>query len=207
MRLLERFGAPLGATAKIIDGQHSGMFHSGGTSPKPDMLPVAGSEEGQAGGHRPNVVVAVTGTNLDTEVVTLGCNLAKVKKSNVYLVYGIEVPRKLPIDAEMPEATAAASEALERATRVAEQMHVKVEPEIVQSRHVGQSLVDEAKAHECALLIVGLPYQVGMGGHFDLGEVADYALKNAPCRVWLVRGRPEEVAQKADWPESVGAAR
>src|SRR5215469_18656852 len=50
VRLLERFGAPLGSTAKIIDGQHAGMFHSGGMNPKPDMLPVAGSEEGQAGG-------------------------------------------------------------------------------------------------------------------------------------------------------------
>jgi nucleotide-binding universal stress UspA family protein len=83
-------------------------------------------------------------------------------------------------------------------------------PEIVQSRHFGQSLVDETKAHECALLIVGLPYQSGLGGHFDLGETAEYALKNANCRVWLVRGqRPEGPvpAPKAERPDVVGAAR
>lgn len=193
MRLLERVGFPLGHATKIIDGQHTGLIHSNGNAPKPDVLPIEG-EDGERPTSKRNIVVAVTGAQLDCEVVSLACMVAKSKKASVYAVYGIEVPRKLAIDADMPEQTTAANEALASAAQVGEKLHVHVEPEIIQSRNFGQSLVDEAKAHECSLVIVGLPYHVGLGGNFDLGEAADYALKNAPCRVWLVRGQREEPA-------------
>ncbi len=174
--------------------------------PKPDMLPMAG-DEGKNPHWKRNIVVAVTGDDLDTEIVTLACNLAKTKKVNVYAVYGIQVPRKLAIDAEMPEETVTATRTLGRAEQVAEQMHQHLEPEILQSRNIGQSLVDEAKAHDCSLVILGLPYNVGVGGHFDLGDTADFVLKNSPCRVWLVRGQQNEPSQVEGEQEAVGAAR
>ena len=207
--LLQRLGFPSGQVAKIVDGHHPDQLHTSSATPKADMLPIDG-EDGQGATCRRNVVVAISGNELDTELVTLACNVAKQKKAAIYAVYGIEVPRKLAIDAEMPDETNAAGEAIERAAQVADQMHMRLVPEIVQSRHFGQSLVDETKAHECALLIVGLPYHIGLGGHFDLGETAEYALKNANCRVWLVRGqRPEGAAPtaKAERPDTVGAAR
>ena len=213
MGLLERLGFPTGHATKIIDGHHPGQLHTSGKTPKPDMLPIPEGEDGQQAHGPRNILVAVTGTELDNEVMTLACNLSKKKKGNVFAVYGIEVPRKLPIDAELPDQTEAASEALDQAAQVAEQISVRIEPEIIQSRNFGQSLVDEAIAHDCALLIVGLPYRLGVGGHFDLGDAADYVLKNAPCRVWLVRGqrkdveaRPEQ-GERADRTEHVGATR
>lgn len=165
--------------------------------PKPDMLPIEG-EDGKIANCRRNIVVAINGTDLDTELLSLAGNIGKAKKANVFVVYGIEVPRKLAIDAEMPEETASGDRALRRARQVADQMHVDVETEIVQSRNLGQSLVDEVKAHECALVILGLPYHVGMGGHFDLSETADYVLKNAPCRVWLVRGQKTAATESGE---------
>jgi nucleotide-binding universal stress UspA family protein len=191
VRLLERVGFPLGHATKIIDGQHPGLAYSNGNTPKPDVLPIE-SEDGERATSKRNIVVAVTGAALDCEVVSLACMVAKTKKASVYAVYGIEVPRKLAIDADMPEHTDAANEALASAAQVGEKLHVHIEPEIIQSRNFGQSLVDEAKAHECSLVILGLPYHVGLGGNFELGETAEYALKNAHCRVWLVRGQPEE---------------
>ena len=195
MGLLERLGLPAGRATKIIDGLHPEQLHTSGNTPKPDMLPLPEGDDGQHAHTKRNVLVAVTGHDLDCETVTMACNIAKMKKAAIYAIYGIEVPRKLAIDAELPQETEAASEALERATSVADQMHMHVAPEIVQSRNFGQSLVEEARAHECALIILGLPYHLGLGGHFDLGEAADYVLKNAPCRVWLVRGQRPESAE------------
>jgi len=205
--LLERFGLPGGRAAKVIDGHHP-QLHSGVNTPmpKPDMLPLQG-EDGKNVTSKPSIVVAITGGDLDTELVTLGSTIAKTKKGNLFVVYGIQVPRKLAIDAEMPEETRAASEALEMAKGVADQLHVHVEPEIIQSRNIGQCIVEEVRVHECSLLILGLPYHIGMGGHFDLGETADYVLKNAPCRVWLIRGRQAESQRIEEQPEGVGAAR
>jgi nucleotide-binding universal stress UspA family protein len=212
--LFERLGIPAGHATKIIDGQHPHTPHAGGgTAPKADMLPLPEGDDGKAAFCKRNILVAVSGKELDTEIVTLACNLSKTKKGSVFVVFGIEVPRKLPIDAELPEETATASTALETAASVAQQVQVHIEPEIIQSRHFGQSLVEEAIAHECVLLIVGLPYQIGVGGNFDLGETADYVLKNAPCKVWLVRGQRAELGTQSEQSErserrqSVGAAR
>lgn len=210
MGLLERLGLPTGRAAKIIDGLHPEQPHTSGNTPKPDMLPLPAGEDGQRPNPKRNVLVAITGHDLDCETMTMACNIAKTKKAGVYAIYGIEVPRKLAIDAELPQETETASEALERAAAVADQMHMRIDPEIVQSRNFGQSLVEEARAHECALVILGLPYHLGVGGHFDLGEAADYVLKNAPCRVWLVRGqRPEgaDRSERTERRESVSANR
>lgn len=191
MRLFERVGFPLGHATKIIDGQHPGL-HLNGSAPKADALPLPDGDDGERAAAKANIVVAINGSALDCEVMTLACMVAKSKKASVYVVYGIEVPRKLAIDADMPQETQTANAALATVAKVAEQLHVSIDPEIIQSRNFGQSLVEEAKAHECSLVILGLPYHIGLGGNFDLGETADYALKSAPCRVWLVRGTPEE---------------
>jgi nucleotide-binding universal stress UspA family protein len=206
--LLERLGFPTGQTAKIIDGHHPAQLSTNGNMPKPDMLPLPSAEEGKGAQTKRNVLVAISGKELDTELVTLGCTLAKVKKASLFVLYGIEVPRKLAMDAEMPAETATATSALERAAAIAEQMHVHIEPEIIQSRNFGQSMVDEASAHDCALLILGLPYHLGLGGHFDLGDTAEYVLKHAPCRVWLIRGQPPEAAAaRSEREEPIAATR
>src|SRR5260370_182938 len=66
----------------------------------------------------------------------------------------------------------------------------------------------EEGAHEGGRLILGLAYHLGMGGHFDLGDTAEYVLKHAPCRVWLIRGRPPEAGeQRSESEEPVAAMR
>lgn len=204
MGLLERLVSPNGRAAKVIEGQHPGGHHAGANenTPKPDLLPLSGEQEQLHMKQRCNILVAVTGTELDREIMTLACNVAQQKHGDVYAIYGIEVPRTLAVDAEMPDETQLAGDALERAAAVAQQLGVHIEPEIVQSRHFGQSLVDEAEAHHCALLVLGMPYKLSFGGNFTYGNTVEFALKNAPCRVWLVRGQaPEKADAKAEASE------
>jgi nucleotide-binding universal stress UspA family protein len=155
-----------------------------------------------------SILVAVGGCELDREVTTLACKVAKEKNARLFAVYGIEVPRTLAIDDELPEQTERAHQALERAAEVAERAGVELESEVVQSRHFGHSLVDEASLHDCALLIMGLPYKQGVGGQIQGAETLDYVLKNALCKVWVVRGSPpEKAAQRVEPVERTLAVR
>jgi nucleotide-binding universal stress UspA family protein len=136
-----------------------------------------------------NVLVAIHGDEMDDELVKLGCMMARVKKGRVFGVYGVEVPRTLPVDATLPEVTEKAGEALEHAVSLAEGANSEIEPEIVQSRNYGHSLVDEAEAHQCGLIILGIPYRTDRSGRFDPGETVPYVLTHAKCRVWVIRGQ------------------
>ena len=195
MGLLERL-VPQRKAAKVIEGLHLMENHPGAneSTPRPDMMPLPNERDPQC---PKNVLVVVTGSEQDRELITLACTIAKMKKSQVYAVFGIEVPRTLPVDAEMAKESDEGSAALDHATAVATQLNFPIEPEIVQSRSLGQSFVDESDVHSCSLIILGLPYRLGRTGQVCLDDTAQYVLKNAPHRVWLVRGEPEH-QERAD---------
>ncbi|MEO7002471.1 MAG: universal stress protein [Ktedonobacterales bacterium] len=205
MKILDRLVPAQGRAAKVIDGQHpeSSQMRPIVNATRPDMLSLPADATGRPMQGYCNIIVGVTGAELDRETVSVACILAKTKKVEAFAIYGIEVPRTQPIDAEMANETNAASVALERARAIAEQVGADLEPEIVQSRSFGQSLVDESEAHGCALIILGVPYRLGHSGQFQISETADYVLKHARCKVWIVRDKNSE---KDAHPERVEAA-
>lgn len=188
--LFERL-VPQRRAARVIDGLHLAENHPGAneSTPRPDMMPLPDEQDPQC---KKNVLVVVTGSEQDRELITLACTIAKKKKSQVFAVFGIEVPRTLPVDADMTRESEQGNTALDAAMSVAAQLNFPIEPEIVQSRSLGQSFVDEGEVHGCSLIILGLPYRFGRTGQVCLDDTAQFVLKNAAHRVWLVRGEPQE---------------
>ena len=205
MKIFDRLVPAQGRAAKVVDGQHpeSSRARLVDNAIRPDMLPLPADAQGRPVQAHCNIIVGVTGSELDRETVSVACTLAKTKKVEAFAIYGIEVPRTQPIDAEMADETRQASEALDRAVAIAGQVGADLEPEIVQSRSFGQSLVDESEAHGCALIILGVPYKLGHSGQFQISEAADYILKHARCKVWIVRG---QIAGPVARPARVEAA-
>lgn len=138
-----------------------------------------------------NVLVALHADEMDDELVRLGCLMAKARHGRVFGIYSVEVPRTLPIGAPLLEAIEKAEKALERALELAEGAQCELEPEIVQGRHSGHSLVEEAAAHRCGLIILGIPYRPDRSGRFDLGQTVPYVLRHAACRVWVIRSQQD----------------
>jgi nucleotide-binding universal stress UspA family protein len=161
--------------------------------PQANILPLTAEERGQAPARQRNILVALTDTAIDDEAVSVACSLARKRKVEAFAVFGIQVPRKRALDDEMPEETDKANRTLDAAKEVAEQLQAPLETEIVHTRHLGQALIQEAVDHDCALIVMGVPYQVGVNGQFALSETAEYVLKHAPSRVWLVRGPCDSV--------------
>ena len=130
------------------------------------------------------ILVPVTGTPVDDDTMRLACQLAKKNKGKIWAVYVITVKRSLPLDAEIRSETTKAEEILDHISTVAEEADYEVETDLLQSREVGPTIVDEAVEREVDLIIMGLSYKRRFG-QFSLGNVLPYVLQNAPCQVIL----------------------
>ena len=139
-----------------------------------------------------SILVPVAGHPIDEEAVQLACRVAKATKGRVYAVYVIEVTRTLPLNAEIEPDVRKAEAVLDQVERLAEELDFEVESELLQAREVGPAVVDEAIERGADLIVLGVPYKKRFG-EFNLGKVAPYVLKNAPCRVWLVRQAISEI--------------
>jgi nucleotide-binding universal stress UspA family protein len=138
-------------------------------------------------------VIALTGGRVDTETVRMAVELARSSKAELVGVHVVQIDWTQPLDADIASASEEAQRVLDQAESLAERLGQRMESVLVQARAVGAALVDEAVEREADLLILGLPYRTRFGGDFALGRWILYALKNAPCAVWVVREpMPEE---------------
>jgi nucleotide-binding universal stress UspA family protein len=133
-----------------------------------------------------DIAVVLCGDKLDGNLVYLGCQMAKGAKRKVHLVHVIEVPRALPLKAVLTQESERADKLLNAAMEIAEKVGCDAVAEVVQARDAGPAIVDEAKDHHCALILIGL-VRNGQKPAPDLGKNVQYVLTNAPCRVWLVQ--------------------
>src|SRR5213080_2720476 len=136
-----------------------------------------------------DIAVVVEGKKLDNELVRLACLMAKKAKRKVHLVHIIEVPRTLPLKAVLTKESEHADKLLTDALTIADEAGCEAVAEVVQTRDAGPAIVDEAKDHGCALILLGLVRnaQKGHGMGNDLGRTVPFVLANAPCRVWVVQ--------------------
>jgi nucleotide-binding universal stress UspA family protein len=132
------------------------------------------------------ILVPVNGSPTDHEAIGLACRIAKANKGKVFAIYVIEVKRTLPLDAEVIQEREKSERVLEDAEKVAEESGFQIEAELLQARDVGQVIVDEAVERVVDLIIMGAPFKKHFG-EFDLGRTVPYVLRNAPCRVWVMR--------------------
>ena len=136
------------------------------------------------------ILVPVDGSEASMEAVALACSLGKRNKGKVYVVHVIEVKRSLPLDADLSDEAAQGEEILSQAEKIADDQDFEVQGELLQAREAGHAVVDEAAERRADVIIIGLEAERPFGG-FQLGRLPQYALKNAPCHVWLWRQAPE----------------
>lgn len=160
-----------------------------------------------------NILVPVFGTGLDDDIVATAGRLAAAEseqakgnggEARLALVYVIELPLSLPLDAELPPARAEeARRALERARDVAEEYEgVGVSAEVVRARSVGAGIVEAARHSGAEAIVIGgePPTRIRGGATLggigaarpeEIGAATQYVLKKAPCQVLLTA--PPEV--------------
>jgi basic amino acid/polyamine antiporter, APA family len=165
-----------------------------------------------------NILVPVFGTKFDDDIVATAGRLAAAEQeesgdadadARLDVVYVIEVPLTLPLDAVLPpEREAEAQRALERAREVGEEYEdVDVTTEVIRARKVGAGILEAARRSGAEAIVIGgepptkirggaMIGGIGAAKPEEIGAATEYVLKKAPCRVLLTA--PPETA-----PESV----
>ena len=79
----------------------------------------------------------VCGNSADEETVKLACDLAKKNKAQLYVLYVIEVPRTLPLDAQIDSEIQKAEELLTRKEDIATDYDHDIETDLLQTQEAG----------------------------------------------------------------------
>ncbi len=132
------------------------------------------------------ILVAVDGGDADKDAIRLACRLARETKGKVFVVHVIEVRRALPLNAELQTDAEQGERILRRAGDCADECDCKIETDLLQAREPGPAIVNEIAEKQIDLLLMGMSYRTKFG-HFEIGETIPYVLKNAPCRVVVLR--------------------
>ena len=140
-----------------------------------------------------SILVPVKPGRESEEAIDFACRLAAERRSSIAAVSVITVPLELPLDAELPEAEAAANEALDSAVAIGELYGVDVVGRLLRARKPGRAIVREAERRQTEIIVLGAPRSARPGTAI-FSDTVDYILKNAPCRVMVVAGRKAAAA-------------
>jgi len=133
-----------------------------------------------------HILVPVNGTSTDEEAIRFACRLALRPRASVLAVTVVEVPRGLALSTVEGPQVANAERLLGRAEEIGRDYDIDVKGEILQAREAAPAIVDEIKAREIDLAVVGLTYRERFGD-FYMGGTVLHILQHAPCRVFLLR--------------------
>ena len=132
------------------------------------------------------MLVAVSGTRTDPDVVSLAATIARPTKAEVLVVHVIEVPWNLALDAVLDAALERGEALLSAAAKVAHDAGIKVEVELLQAREAAAAIVDTAREQRADLIIVGMPYRRRLGRVY-IGRTVQSVYVKAPCAVLAYR--------------------
>jgi nucleotide-binding universal stress UspA family protein len=136
------------------------------------------------------VIVPVTGDSEDEKILALANELSVRNQVSITLVFVVEVPQALPLDADLPVEIDKGEVVLAKAEQLASNLlsanHQHISTDLLQARSAGAAIVDEAIERGADAILMAARVRV-VHGRPSTGETAAYVLKNAPCDVVILR--------------------
>ena len=126
------------------------------------------------------ILAIITGSTADEYVATPASRLAKQMKSEVNLLYVIEVDRKLPIDMEVPAETEKGEIALSKIEEVMSRFKVKSKGEILQARFSGSAILSQSENIGADTIILAHSKNIS-DNLYD--NICEYVTDNTKCDV------------------------
>jgi nucleotide-binding universal stress UspA family protein len=137
------------------------------------------------------ILVPVHGGALDEYAVNLAASVCDQKGgTDLTLVYVVEVPQRLALDADLPCEIEDGEAVLQSARRFAESIPGakwrKIATELLQARVASSAIVDESIERGADAIVLSAANR-RRRGTLTQGDTVPFVLDNAPCNVLLVR--------------------
>ena len=124
--------------------------------------------------------------DIGEEMVATAIALAKAHEVEVQAITVVRVPRRFPMEGDLPPDVAARVDAsLEEARALGEDHGVEVHTGVVRARSIGHAIVEEARAREADLIVLGSSPRWRRHSRF-FSPTVDFVLRHAPCEVMVV---------------------
>lgn len=133
-----------------------------------------------------HIVVPVQGDDLSDRLVALASQMAKYRGASMDVLYVIEVPLTLPINAITPAQWHRAEETFAKAERIAHKYDVKISKRVQPARQAGQSIVEYTRENNADLVMLSdVPKSNHRGTRY--ARSVEYVFQHAPCEVIIDR--------------------
>jgi nucleotide-binding universal stress UspA family protein len=137
------------------------------------------------------LLVPVHGGALDQYAIDLAASISDRKGgTDLTLVYVVEVPQRLALDAELPCDIEEGESVLNDARQYAESLKGtkwrKISSELLQARLASAAIVDESIERGSDVIVLATANR-RRRGTLTQGDTVPFVLDNAPCNVLIVR--------------------
>jgi basic amino acid/polyamine antiporter, APA family len=132
------------------------------------------------------ILVPMKVGDIGEEMVATAIALAKADPAEVQAITVVRVPRRFPLEGELPPDVAAKVEAsLSEARGLGEDHGVEVRTDVVRARSIGHAILEEARSREADLIVLGSSARWRRQSRF-FSPTVDFVLRHAECEVMVV---------------------
>ncbi len=137
------------------------------------------------------ILVPVHGGALDEYAINLAASVCEENgRTDLTLVYVVEVPQRLALDAELPCDIETGESVLQDARQYAESLKTvkwrKIATELLQARMASSAIVDESIERGADAIVISTANR-RRRGTLTQGDTVPFILDNAPCNVLVIR--------------------
>lgn len=132
-----------------------------------------------------NILIPTDGMKAGEDVIEFICSIQKVIAAVIHVIYVLEVPRNLPLDADLPDKLATAKAAIDKAITIAQKYRVVLNTSIVYARSAEDAVISTAADLKCDVIAIAQD-------NHKLGIFADTAAaiyQKAKCNIWLFNNK------------------
>jgi nucleotide-binding universal stress UspA family protein len=142
-----------------------------------------------AAGSYHRLLVPLVGGSESARAVEIACSLAAEHGAELTVVYVIEVPTLLPLDARMDDDEITARAAFHQAQAIADSFGLHLRGRKVRAREAGPAIVELAHEFGAEVIVIAAPRKRRAYGRSRFGATVRHVLAKAPCPV-LVAAPP-----------------